>query len=269
MDLPAPTPEPAPPAGEPVVLRRMRVAMGPAVVIEARGASAKTVQAGVAAAFAAVAQVAARLHPQRPGSDLERIAGAALGAPVPVHVDTFTVLRFAQRLHASSGGIFDPCLPCRPGRLSDLQLTDAAGPQVICQAPLALDCGGIGKGFAVDCAIEALRGAGCDSGLVNAGGDLRVFGARQETILLRRSRTAYVPLGLHEAALAVSDRDAPYAPSGHRGYYARTAAAATRRYAAVRAGSAMAADALTKCVLLAPPALARQILSEFDAECLA
>lgn len=251
------------------VVRRMRIEMGTGVVIEARGASAAPVQAAVVAAFAALAEVAARLHPQAPGSDLQHIARAPLGARVPVHRGTYALLHFAQRLHALSGGLFDPCLPALPGRLADLELTDEGGPRVICHAPLALDCGGIGKGFAVDCAIEALRAGGCESGLVNAGGDLRVFGARCETILLRRAGAAYEPLTLHEAALAVSERDAPQAPSGHRGYYARTPAAATRRYAAVRAGSAMAADALTKCVLLAPDELTRRILSELHAECLA
>lgn len=39
-----------------------------------------------------------------------------------------------------------------------------------------LDFGGIGKGLAVDIAIEYLRGLGIDNAIVNAGGDLRAIG---------------------------------------------------------------------------------------------
>src|SRR5207302_439883 len=56
---------------------------------------------------------------------------------------------------------------------------------------------------------------------VNAGGDLRLFGARPETILLRRAGHGYRPLVLENAALAVSDLDEPRRPPEHQGYYIR------------------------------------------------
>ena len=43
----------------------------------------------------------------------------------------------------------------------------------------------------MDCAVAALQAAGCPAGLVNAGGDVRVFGATRETILLRRHNGRY------------------------------------------------------------------------------
>ncbi len=74
-------------------------------------------------------------------------------------------------------------------------------------------------------------------------------------------------MALKEAALAVSDRDATRAPRGHRGYYLRGGLnAGARRYAAVRAPDAMTADALTKCVLLCPPALSAELLRQLGAE---
>ncbi|MFC1540229.1 FAD:protein FMN transferase [Gemmatimonadota bacterium] len=39
-----------------------------------------------------------------------------------------------------------------------------------------IDLGGIAKGYAIDQAVEALQGAGAAGGLVDVGGDLRVFG---------------------------------------------------------------------------------------------
>jgi thiamine biosynthesis lipoprotein len=90
----------------------------------------------------------------------------------------------------------------------------------VCRVPLALDLGGIAKGYAIDRAIEALRAAGCVSGLVNAGGDLRVYG-RSEAVLLRRADGTCAPLTLTHAALAVTDLDvdARRRPTEHQGYY--------------------------------------------------
>jgi thiamine biosynthesis lipoprotein len=51
--------------------------------------------------------------------------------------------------------------------------------------PLCLDLGGIAKGFAVDLAVNVLQAAGITSGLVNAGGDMRVFGNQAQAILMR------------------------------------------------------------------------------------
>jgi thiamine biosynthesis lipoprotein len=238
----------------------MRPALGTWVAIETAGA------AGVAAierAFSAIGEVEGRLHPGRNGSDLRRLCDAPCGEPVAIHPLTLGVLGFAQRLFALSDGVFDPCLPERRGRLSDLELGCApdARPWARCRAPLALDCGGLAKGYAVDRAVEALRAEGCESGLVNAGGDLRAFGPDPQTILVRRSDGRCEPLELHDAALAVSERGSARAPRGHRGYYRRGGSrAAGRCFAAVRAPEAMIADALTKCVLLCEPGAADAIL---------
>ena len=106
------------------VLRRMRIEMGTTLVVEARGESESQVGSAVAAAFAAAENVAACLHPQAPGSDLRRLRDARPGTAVPIAAPTFAVLSFAQRLNRMSEGIFDPCLPTRPGRVVDLELVE-------------------------------------------------------------------------------------------------------------------------------------------------
>ena len=50
---------------------------------------------------------------------------------------------------------------------------------------MLIDLGGIAKGYAVDMAVAALQAAGATQGIVNAGGDLRVFGEMPETVWLR------------------------------------------------------------------------------------
>jgi thiamine biosynthesis lipoprotein len=209
------------------------------------------------------------MHPRREGSDLARINSTIPQTLVSIADSTWRVLRLAQLVHALSDGTFDPCLPSYPGRLSDLILSapTVASRSVVCRVPLAVDLGGIAKGYAIDRAIEALRAAGCRSGVVNAGGDLRVYG-RSESVLLRHVDGACLPVRLHSAALAVSDLDldARQRPAEHQGYYRRSGPAAPRgRYAAVVAARAAVADALTKCVLLADARCATRTLHAFRA----
>jgi FAD:protein FMN transferase len=251
------------PSAAGTVVRRLRIALGTTVAVAAQAPSPRQAAAAVDAAFAAVARVDERLHPGQVNSDLQRLA-ASVGEAVTLWRGTFEVLRFAQQLSHASGGIFDPCLPQRAGRLGDIELLEGSCCRAIAHAPVALDCGGLAKGFAVDEAITALQSAGCSAGLVNAGGDLRVFGA--PTVVLLRRADGLEPLELSQAALAVSDRDARHVPPGHRGYYVRGGAVAQgERYAAVRAAEAMCADALTKCVLLCPAEASAALLRHFGA----
>jgi FAD:protein FMN transferase len=175
------------------------------------------------------------------------------------------LLNFAKRINTLSEGVFDPCTPAQPGRLSDVEVS-ADETEVVCHAPVALDFGGFAKGYAVDCAIEALMSGGCTAGLVNAGGDMRVFGPRTEPVFVRGSGGELTPIELANAALAVSDAMNGQRPPEHQSYYVRSASpqfAAT--YAAVIATTAVIADALAKCVLLCPPPVSTRVLREFRA----
>jgi FAD:protein FMN transferase len=241
--------------------RRLRIALGTWVAIEASAPDGERAAAAIEAAFGAIAKVERRMHPTREGSDLARINRAA--ASTSVHRSTWKLLALAKRLQRLSGGVFDPCLPERPGRLDDIELLPQW--QVRCLAPVSLDFGGFAKGYAVDCAIAALERRGCSAGLVNAGGDLRVFGPREQTLLVREANGSLSPLRLTTGAVAVSMAAEQRRPAEHRGYYRRSdtaAAAAPPRVtrAVVIAPRAVMADALTKCVLLGEPALTARML---------
>jgi thiamine biosynthesis lipoprotein len=234
-------------------------------------------QPAIEAAYAAIGAVDAHMHPTRPGSDLAAIHAAPLHTPVEVQPDTWHLLKLAQRLYALTEGVFDPCLPSHPGRLSDVEMgsEEEEEPTVTCHAPVRLDLGGIAKGHAIDRAVATLGAMGCQSGLVNAGGDLRVYGDRKETVLLRRGADFH-PMELENAALAVSDLDATERPEEHQGYYSRVSLgrvsldragpSVAPRYAAVMAQEAAIADALTKCVLLCPNDITARVLLEFEAQ---
>jgi thiamine biosynthesis lipoprotein len=137
---------------------------------------------------------------------------------------------------------------------------------------VAIDLGGIAKGFAVDRAIDVLREYGCSAGEVNAGGDLRVFGP-DESVVWIRARDAHWPIRLRDGACAVSEGVTPNRPCEHRGYYRShaTNAEATNRldWIAVTASSAMWADALTTYAMVCDNteerAQFRSVLARHDA----
>ena len=249
----------------PTPTRRLRISLGTWVAIEATDLDA------INAAYLAISEVDARMHPTRAGSDLALINSTAPGTPIGVHPDTWRLLQRARQIYDLTEGVFDPCVPTRPGRLGDIEL-EPATPMLICHVPVQLDLGGIAKGYAIDRAIDTLLEHGCTSGLVNAGGDVRVVGDRTETILLRQRALGdtgdiYRPVELNNAALAVSDLDATERPQEHQGYYNRTGNTTTQRhYAAVLAKDATTADALTKCVLLCPAPTVERVLRNLAAQ---
>lgn len=229
-------------------LTRLRIALGTFVAVEAEACTSEIAERGIAAAFEAVALVERLMHPTRGGSDLAALRACAPGVACKVHEWTWELLELCQALHQSSCGAFDPCLDSAPGRMTDLELL--SGARVLGRRALDVDLGGIAKGYAVDRALDALRGQGCDGGLVNAGGDVAVFGAREHLILCPGPQGTGVVVKLRDAAVATSDTRHSARPSEHRGYYHglhRDTSISGR--ATVIAAHAAVADALTKCVL--------------------
>src|SRR5438876_551578 len=91
--------------------------------------------------------------------------GAANSSARRLRPHSAQVLAAAQALRDASAGLFDITLGTAPaGWRCDAarlyKLSDAA----------RLDLGGIGKGHAVDVAVDALMQRGCRAGWVNAGG---------------------------------------------------------------------------------------------------
>lgn len=133
-------------------------------------------------------------------SELSMINARVHCKPVRVHPWTARILRIAQDLYTHSGGLFNCGIGHRliaagllPSHI-DISSHDIGGIEdlyfidhdmVSSMRPLCLDLGGIAKGFAVDEAVKALIAGGVSWGTVNAGGDLRVFGNKSQTIYIR------------------------------------------------------------------------------------
>src|SRR5256885_2735254 len=71
-------------------LRRLRVALGTWVAIEASAPSEAAAAQAIEAAYAALAEVERRMHPEREGSDIARINSAPLRAHTPVRSEEHT-----------------------------------------------------------------------------------------------------------------------------------------------------------------------------------
>jgi len=205
------------------------------------------------AVASAVSCFEATQHLMHPTSapDLIALRSASPGQAIRVRRWIWDVLVLAARVNDVSEGRFDPCLPDIDGCMRDVELPEPG--VVVVRKPVALDFGGIAKGFAVDRAVERMVAAGCSSGTVNAGGDVRVFGPQDASLWVRTSRGARC-IVVRDAACAVSDPMARDRPSEHRGYYSRVPpgelANTNAAPAVVVAPTAAIADALTKCVLL-------------------
>jgi thiamine biosynthesis lipoprotein len=226
------------------------------------------------AAFAQIAHAHRTMSAHDASSDLARIARDAHHATVPVDAGTYAVLRLAQQLFRESGGTFDVAIPPLPspdeplpasaagcmhdsgapcGGMDALHLEPGLG--VRATAPLALDLGGIAKGYAVDRAVDAMRATGARAGLVNAGGDLRVFGTDNwMAVRVRHPEAPAHALQLFEVRNAAVATSADYFRDDARGLVdPRTRS--LRPFSGsvtVVAPTCALADALTKIVALQP-----------------
>lgn len=243
---------------------RVRIGMGTYIAVDAEAPDAHSLERGIDAAFQAILRVERTMHPTRHGSDLVAIHDSQAGSAVRVHPWTWEVLDICKRVHHLSDGVFDPCLPEAAGRLGDIGMPEAS--IVTRRAALSLDLGGVAKGYAVDQAVAALLDEGCTAGLVNAGGDLRVFGPHGQDIVCRDPRGGSRVVHLQEAALATACVGHPLRPAEHRGYYHGIRREEIHSGAvALIAPSAAIADAVAKCLLIEPGRSNEALLEAFGA----
>jgi thiamine biosynthesis lipoprotein len=233
-------------------------------------------------AFDAIARVDRQMSFHHPASDISRINREAFRRKVKVAPWTWRVLRAAGKLSQETDGLFDITvarkliqwnyLPRRYRDVSEGNWRDIVLEKnctVRFRQRVIVDLGGIAKGFAVDRAVEALKRAGVSSGVVNAGGDLRVFGLKSELVHLRHPAEPIRPAGaikLRERALATSGI---YFTQKRRGnavvsslINGRTCRSSRKAISvSVAASACMMADALTKIAVVlrekSEPLLAR------------
>ncbi|HUJ10997.1 MAG TPA: FAD:protein FMN transferase [Verrucomicrobiae bacterium] len=270
-------------------IRRCRPLLGTLVEVAAWHADPARAHVAVDAAFAQIECVQRLMGFHDPRSEVSHLNQFAARRAMHVSAETWRVLQAACELHKCTGGVFDVAvapelmrwglLPRHlfgradvdgDGRTSDIVLLPHQRVQF--SRPLLIDLGGLAKGFAVDCAVEALQASGITAGLVNAGGDLRCFGEREQQIWVRHPKICGLLVALPElknGALATSANS--YQRWRRRGrticahIHGWTRLPCLRSFSvSVRARTCLIADALTKVVLALGEA-ASAVLKEYSA----
>ena len=174
--------------------------MGALVKIKLFASDRREASAALIEAFGCIGRLDTILSDYNPESELNGICRAAAERPVCVSPELFRVLQFAQRLAMETDGAFDVTAgplnrlwreARRHGQLPDTHLLNRArdlcgyrkldldaGNRTIKldSRDMQLDLGGIGKGYAADEAIAALRRRGIQCALVNFSVELRFIG---------------------------------------------------------------------------------------------
>ncbi len=141
------------------------------------------------------------LHRNTPGSDIRKINDNAGIAPVIVDAETFFIISKAIEYGELSCGAFDisiaPLIDLWGFGSEDITVpepeairesrqhidyqkikTDPLSRSVSIEEGMALDLGGIAKGYIVDRGIDTLKENGIGRAFLNAGGDIRLIGGK-------------------------------------------------------------------------------------------
>lgn len=263
-------------------IRRARPLLGTLVEIGANGTSAAI---GIEAAFREIEAVHRLMSFHEADSDVSRINRASPGEILQIDHRTYEVLGCAQMLSRLSAGAFDITMGGKLVEAGFLPKPLGAAPfareasfedvvlrphdSVTVTRHVWIDLGGIAKGYAVDRAVNALKECGIVNGIVNAGGDLFVFGDPQPIYIRHPENPSLVmPLG-SMANVAVASSSGYF----QRNYQTADPLIDPKRNAPVRwrqgitvvAPQCMIADALTKVVRLGPWRTP-SVLSRFNAQ---
>jgi thiamine biosynthesis lipoprotein len=187
------------PGQESAVVTRVQMQMGTLVKITAVARNESIAQAAATAGFAEIHRLEELLSTWIPASELSRVNTSAGVRPVAVSQKTMTVVQGAIQAAEMTGGGFNIAIgpavdawnviegqripteseleALRP--LVDVQAVHAdVKKQTIFlgKAGMRIDVGGIGKGYAADQAVMAMKKAGASAGVVALSGDIKTFG---------------------------------------------------------------------------------------------
>ena len=179
----------------------VRLMLGTVVEITVLGEDEDELISAVDAAFDRMGEIEEVADRYTGESEISRMNRTAADGPVPVSNEMIEMLLASETLAAKTEGAFDvtiapildlwgftgePRLPA-PEEIEAL-LSSVCHSCVVVNAEkktvyytdpdLAVDLGGIAKGYAVDEAVKVLRSFSIASGVINAGGDMAVIGKK-------------------------------------------------------------------------------------------
>jgi len=189
-----------PPVPAQVVVKRAQMHMGTLVSITAVAANEPTAQSAIAAGFHEIKRLERLLSTWISDSDLSRVNQSAGQTPVVVSRDTIELVARSQEMARMTDGAFNiaigPAVDAwsvteRQRIPTDAELMQAKpfvdwtrielnrtnGTLYLPIAGMRIDVGGIGKGYAADRAVDVMKKAGAQAGLVALAGDIKTFGS--------------------------------------------------------------------------------------------
>ena len=230
-------------------------------------------------------------------SDISRLNAAAGDHAVPVSKDVLEVLRTSQQISEWTGGKFDVTFAAlsdlwrfdqnQDNRIPDpeevrrrlplinyraLVLDERAGTAFLQRKGMRVNLGGIGKGYAVDRAVEILRRRGFKDFLVQSGGDMYVAGNRGDRpwrLGIQDPRgpadTSFATMDVSDSTFSTSgDYERSFVKDGRRYHHILDPATGEpsrgTRSVTIMAASAVLADGLDTGVFVMGPAAGMALL---------
>ena len=187
------------PASPPVVSKRIQMRMGTLVTVTAVASDKNMGDRAVQAAFDEIKRLEQLLSTWRSDSELSQVNAEAGHQPVQVSRETVElVVRSIEMTQLTNGGFniaVGPAMDAwsfterqRIPTGEELQrlkpLVDGTNIQInkqlrtiyLPREGMRIDVGGIGKGYAADRAVEQMKQAGAQGGVVALSGDIKTFG---------------------------------------------------------------------------------------------
>ena len=194
-------PVPAP-AGR--IIEHTHQTMGTELKVSVWTSDEARAETATAAVFREFDRLDAMMSVWKGGSDIVRLNAAAGERAVPVSPETREVLNVAHQISDQTGGRFDVTFAALSGlwkfdyqdkdnsipdpreikrrlpliNYRDLVVDDVAGTAELTRKGMRVNLGGIGKGYAVDRAVDIMRRSGLRDFMIQAGGDMYVAGKR-------------------------------------------------------------------------------------------
>ena len=171
--------------------REVQYVMGTLLDVTVYSQSEGAARAAIATAFDTAVELDRLLSNYKPDSEISRLNAAPVNTDVQLSPPVYELLKASQELNRSTDGFFEPGVggllavwavaktrqqvpPEREllaalahAKISGIELLP--GFKVRKTMPVAIDTGGIGKGFAVDAIVAALRRSGVLTAIVNFG----------------------------------------------------------------------------------------------------
>jgi len=182
-------------------------------------------------------------------SELSRINQNAGKRWIEASPELFSLIKISLAYSQLTDGAFDIAFSC--GGYKKIILDEKRKRIKFAQKGMALDLGGIAKGYIVDRIVKFLQKEGVKEGIVNAGGDLKVFGRKSYRIAIRNpfdKKNILKVIAVKNKAVCTSGL---YEKAGHiRNPKTGKPIANPLASVTIIAPTAMAADALATAVMV-------------------